>query len=359
MTIQLTKKFCNPYADAGGLELKAPGDDDNCYTLSGYASVFGNTDLDGDIIEKGAFTESLKGRTPLLLVNHNMSDLPVGSVVECREDQKGLYFVSKMPKDDSLVRDRLAPQLRNNSIKGVSIGFRTTESEPIKGGRGRRIKSAELWEISIVNVPANQLASVNSMKSVTFDGDILPISEKKSTWDADAALERVKSFTDCGSTPSDTYKSAFLFADEAALDDWSSYKFLIADVEGDCLKAQTAALFRASAQVMGHRDGDDLADDIKSAIRPVLDAYYDAMGLSSPFDNLSSKEFDALDASAREVRLRACGLTPGLAKSLSGSREGSRHRREGGSELHQDVKSLMDEVRQLTKGLSQNAGRKP
>jgi len=334
---------------------KSPSDDDDVYTLSGYASVFGNTDLDGDIIEKGAFAESLKNRQPLLLVNHNMSDLPVGSVVECAEDQKGLYFEAKMPKDDALVRDRLAPQLRNNSIKGVSIGFRTTDSEPIKGGRGRRIKSAELWEISIVNVPANPLAGVSRMKSATIS-ELLPVSDKKSgAWDQAAALERVKAHTDCGSTPSEAFAKAFLFVDQTALDDWASYKFLIADVEGGCLKAQSTALFNASALIVGHREGGDLNDDMKSAIRPVLDAYYAEMDLKSPFAGMSSLEYDSLDASAREVRLRACGLTPGLAKSLSGHREGGRTRREGGSELHQDVKSLMDEVRQLTKGLKENA----
>ena len=73
---------------------------------------------------------------------------------------------------------------------------------------------------------------------------------------------------------------------------------------------------------------------------------------------MSSLEYDSLDASAREVRLRAIGLTPGLAKSLSGSREGSRTRRDGGSEVLQDVKSLLDEVRQLTKGLQDNASGK-
>jgi len=130
---------------------------------------------------------------------------------------------------------------------------------------------------------------------------------------------------------------------------------LIADVEGGCLKAQSTALFNASALIVGHREGGDLNDDMKSAIRPVLDAYYAEMDLKSPFAGMSSLEYDSLDASAREVRLRACGLTPGLAKSLSGHREGGRTRREGGSELHQDVKSLMDEVRQLTKGLKENA----
>lgn len=342
-----------------GLDIKSADTDDGHYTLSGYASVFGNTDLDGDVIEKGAFRKSLETRNPLLLVNHKMSELPVGSVVDCREDEKGLYFEAKMPKDDSLVRDRLAPQLRAGSLKGVSIGFRTLDSEPIKGTGGRRIKSAELWEISIVNIPANQLAGVSRMKSAAVRaGDLLPVSERKGEWDADAALERVKAHTECGSTPSDAYRDAFLYVDETRPDAWDSYKFLIADVEGGCLKVQINALFKASAEIMGHREGGEIDDDIKSAARPVLDAYYDAVGLKSPFEGLSSKEYDVLDASAREVRLRACGLTPGLAKSLAGSREGSRHRREGGSELHSDVKSLVEEVRQLTKGLTNATGQR-
>ena len=330
------------------------GVDDGNFYLSGYAAIFGNEDRDGDIIEKGAFVESLAGEPgmPLLLLNHQMRELPVGTIETCYEDEKGLYFEAKLPKDDDFVRGRLAPQLRAGSLKGVSFGFQTEESEPIKGKSGRRITKLKCYEISPVNLPANPKTSYGGMKSATLN-DLLPVSDKKAAgWDATAALERVKAFTDCGSTPSDAYKNAFLFADETAPDDWSSYKFLIADVEGDCLKAQTTALFNASASIVGHRDGGNIGSDMKATIKPVLDAYYDVMGLKSPFVGMSSLEYDQLDASAREVRLRAIGLTPGLAKSLSGSREGNRTRRDGGSELNQDVKSLIEEVRILTEGLS-------
>jgi hypothetical protein len=49
------------------LEVKAgpePG------TFEGYGAVFGNRDRDGDIVQKGAFAESLKARTPALLWQH-------------------------------------------------------------------------------------------------------------------------------------------------------------------------------------------------------------------------------------------------------------------------------------------------
>ena len=331
---------------------KSGDEDDGNFHLSGYAAIFGNEDRDGDIIEKGAFTKSLQEvGMPLLLCNHKMRDLPIGTIEKCYEDEKGLYFEAKLPKDDDFVRGRLAPQLRAGSMKGVSFGFQTVESEPIKGKHGRRITQLNCYEISPVNLPANPKTSYGGMKTASLS-ELLPVSEKRnSTWDSDAALERVKAHTDCGSTPSEAFAKAFLFVDETAPDDWSSYKFLIADVEGGCLKAQSTALFNASALIVGHREGGDLNEDMKAAIKPVLDAYYAEMDLKSPFSGMSSLEYDSLDASAREVRLRAIGLTPGLAKSLSGSREGSRTRREGGSELHQDVKSLMEEVRQLTKGL--------
>ncbi len=41
------------------MELKATGD---AGTFTGYGSVFGNVDLHGDIVEKGAFTETLRER---------------------------------------------------------------------------------------------------------------------------------------------------------------------------------------------------------------------------------------------------------------------------------------------------------
>ena len=40
-------------------EVKEFGNDNEYFTFEGYASTFGNTDLDGDIIDQGAFDKFL------------------------------------------------------------------------------------------------------------------------------------------------------------------------------------------------------------------------------------------------------------------------------------------------------------
>ncbi len=162
------------------LEDKALEENADAWTLTGYASVFGNTDLGDDIVVKGAFAESLKTRTPLLLFNHKMEDAPIGTVVDAKEDSRGLWFKAELPKDDEFVRGRIAPQIKRRGLKGVSIGFKAKEVER-KGGV-RLIKKAALFEISIVNVPMNPLAAVDGFKSNS------PLGLK--AWDALSTRDR-------------------------------------------------------------------------------------------------------------------------------------------------------------------------
>lgn len=340
------------------LEIKSldTTEDSPNHTLKGYASVFGNTDLDGDVISKGAFTESLKSRTPQLLVNHNMGELPVGAITKCVEDDHGLYFEAELPKADTLVSGRLAPQLRAGAIKGVSIGFRTGTSEPIKGGRGRNIKSAELFEISIVNIPANPKAAVSAMKSASaiasaIETRMIPIQKRVKFWEPEAALERVKRFTGATEKPNADFAKCFLYVDEANGDDYASYKHLIADVDkkSNCLKANRSALFTAVAEVLGRRDDGEADATVKEAATPLLVAYYKQLGLDDPTEVITLDEYKHMLPRQRQARLRSgIPCSKGLSEWL-GQRDAGRTRRDAGSQNGDDVKQLIAEVRQLTK----------
>ena len=53
-----------------GLQFEMQPDDDNYHVIKGYATTYGNTDLVGDVIAKGAFSESFKNqdnREPVIL----------------------------------------------------------------------------------------------------------------------------------------------------------------------------------------------------------------------------------------------------------------------------------------------------
>ena len=152
------------------LEEKALVETDDVVTITGYASTFGNEDLGGDVVMKGAFAESLEKRgMPLLLFQHKMDEAPLGPVIEAKEDARGLWFKAELPKDDHFNKGRVIPQLKRKGLKGVSIGFRV-KSGPRRNGV-RYIEKADLFEISLVNMPMNPQAAVETVKAESLGMD--------------------------------------------------------------------------------------------------------------------------------------------------------------------------------------------
>jgi uncharacterized protein len=129
--------------------------------IKGYGSVFWNVDSYGDVILPGAFTRSLAKRALLMLDSHDTSKV-IGRWDVFREDQHGLYLAGRLA--DTPRGNEIYTLLRMGAFKGLSIGFRTLASRPNKSG-GRDIADAELWEVSLVAFPANELAAVTSVRS--------------------------------------------------------------------------------------------------------------------------------------------------------------------------------------------------
>ena len=70
-------------------EIKSIDSSDDFFTFKGYASTFGNVDLGNDIIEKGAFQETLAKNAGLpILWQHSMQE-PIGKSTTLYEDEKG------------------------------------------------------------------------------------------------------------------------------------------------------------------------------------------------------------------------------------------------------------------------------
>lgn len=337
------------------LETKEISEGTTSYTLKGYASVFGNKDLDDDVIEKGAFAASLKSRQPQFLWGHDMGSIPLGTIKTIHEDATGLYFEAELPRDDELVKGRIAPQLRAGSIKGVSIGFRIQEREHRKDGV-RVIKTAELFEISLVNIPANPLAGVTGFKGLgvsPFHAD-LPLADRKRRWTEADAIERIKAHCGVASEVTPEYREAFLYADPAGdSSDPSSYKFCIADVIDGRLTAVPAAIYKCYAALTKSR-GSELSSEVREALQLTLDRYYARIDPATTTKCFSLSEWEHLEAGEREARLRALGLSGGLAKTLaSGPRDADRTPRDVGV-LDEEVRKALTAIQQLAKGLPAN-----
>lgn len=150
--------------------------------FEGYASIFGNVDLGGDVVERGAFKEVVKnaaGKTVVLW--QHISRSPIG-VADVNEDSKGLHFTGDLVLDDPQARVARA-HMKAGSATGMSIGYDVLPggAEILKSGV-RSLKALKLWEISVVTWGMNPEAGVDSIKAC--DG-ITTIREFE-TWLRDA-----------------------------------------------------------------------------------------------------------------------------------------------------------------------------
>lgn len=300
------------------LEEKALHEESDYWTLSGYAATYDRDRVD-DIIVPGAFKKCLermhqKGENLQLYFNHDLNAPPIGNVVECGEDRKGLRYKAQLPKDDEFVAKRIVPQIKRRSLKSNSFGYKVREFERDKAKGVRYLKALDIFEISVVGIPANGSATIEGLKGFVPFGD-LRIDRESKAWDASAAFKRLREhFKD----DEDEIKQAFLYIDPAkSLGEWDT-RFLIGDVDEktDCVKANFMALMRTSAALYGSRQGDSLPEEVDEAVKSVLDRYYQRLDLESPAKSLSVSEWTVLDAGEREARLRGLGISQRLAKQL-------------------------------------------
>lgn len=148
-------------------EIKADHEDDDFVFIKGIASSFGNTDRTGDIIEPGAFKKTIKlmksGERKVAFLNQHRMDQPIGVVDTLKEVGLTMVFEGRLARENSIVKDML-PLLKMGALHSVSIGFNIVESEMDEDGI-RTIKEVDLWELSIVTIPANEKAKITSVKN--------------------------------------------------------------------------------------------------------------------------------------------------------------------------------------------------
>lgn len=150
--------------------------------FEGYASTFGGQpDSYGDIMVAGCFAETLvkhkrEGTMPLMLFGHKANDLPIGQYTDMAEDGKGLWIKGEIDLEDSMGA-RVHRALKKKTLRGLSIGYETRASEPDEKRPGVRfLKTVDLWEVSVVNFPANRRSLVTSVKSWA-DGQMPSVRE--------------------------------------------------------------------------------------------------------------------------------------------------------------------------------------
>ena len=146
------------------MEVKQLSDDGE---FVGIASVYGNVDLGGDIVEPGAFTKTIaeRGDRVRLMDNHKtrigiatITDTPVGL------EAKGKINTEKQSGRDALSDLKF---YRDNGLPmGMSIGYQTLQFD--RNSKGNKLlKELKLYEVTVTEMPMNELAHVVSVKSIT------------------------------------------------------------------------------------------------------------------------------------------------------------------------------------------------
>ncbi len=120
--------------------------------IEGYASLWGVADLNGDVVQAGAFADSLAktGAEGVRMLNQHDARAPVGVWEHIVEDERGLFVRGRI--EDWSAEARFAGALsRAGALDGLSIGYRTARAR--RQGRLRVLSAVELWEVSLVTFP--------------------------------------------------------------------------------------------------------------------------------------------------------------------------------------------------------------
>lgn len=160
------------YKNAGGAKAKDGG------TVTGYAATFDREpDSYGEIIAPGAFKRTVaewkekmqNGIFPPLLYGHNTTDpeYNIGRIIDLGEDENGLWVDAEIDAENSKGQytRKLAQEGR---LYQFSFAYAVRDAAPVKLADGTEVtelRDLDLYEVSLVQIPANQHAVVTGIKS--------------------------------------------------------------------------------------------------------------------------------------------------------------------------------------------------
>jgi HK97 family phage prohead protease len=138
--------------------------------FAGYASLFGVLDSQGDVVLKGAYAATIPQflERGFIAWGHDWLD-PVATIRAAREDDRGLYIEADFHSDagSQSARTRTLERIQRGKFMGLSIGYSVPEGGAEFTDTARLLKQIDLYETSLVTVPALRDAGVTGAKAVT------------------------------------------------------------------------------------------------------------------------------------------------------------------------------------------------
>lgn len=120
----------------------------------------------GDIIEP----DGVKFTNPMPLLWQHQHDKPVGTATFGKATKNGIPFVASVASiaDAGPLKDLVDmawQSVKAKLVRGVSIGFRALEYAFMDDG-GIRFVKTEIYELSLVTIPANASATIQTIKAM-------------------------------------------------------------------------------------------------------------------------------------------------------------------------------------------------
>jgi len=130
--------------------------------VSGVVGSDDSVDRHGDRINpKGWDIENFK-KNPVIMLNHDYSQFPIGKAVNVKRSKNSLVFDIQFSKTLPLAQEAFN-LVKEGIMKAWSVGF--IVKEWAKSGGEYTIDQMELLELSLVGIPANPNALLNSLNA--------------------------------------------------------------------------------------------------------------------------------------------------------------------------------------------------
>lgn len=147
--------------------------DEDAGTISGYFSTYDRIpDSYGDVIAPGAFEETIKARVESghpfpMCWNHDLDQI-IGSVDpnEIKDDEHGVHFTGKF-FDTPLAQEK-REIVKSGVVYQFSFAYDVKDAASVTledGTKANELRKLDLFEISVVPIPANPRAEMTEVKS--------------------------------------------------------------------------------------------------------------------------------------------------------------------------------------------------
>ncbi|MEM4202836.1 MAG: HK97 family phage prohead protease [Candidatus Methanomethylicaceae archaeon] len=296
--------------------------------IIGYAATW-DIDLVGDRFAPGAFVNLDEFvQSGFITLGHDWQSVPIAYPIEATQDAQGLLIRAKFHThpEAQAAYTYVLERLQARKTVPLSIGFVVEKShyeeDPDRQMQVRVITAARLYEVSLVNVPANNQARVFSVKTAeeairkNYDSDDITyrdvlehlvykfaekvgeVAEAKAdeedwrvggardleliddaSWDADAAEAQVRKLAG-GDPASDDfdwslYRKAFVVYNRAKPKLITSYKLPFAKVRKGELVASRRGLIAVRVVLRGGRGGVKLPEEVVKEAEDFVSHYLD------------------------------------------------------------------------------------